>query len=43
MGNFSSNSIKNNFLVKIYWGHLGYFGPDSNFYNYYNPNCELIP
>ena len=23
--------------------HLGHFWSDSNFHNYYNLNCELIP
>ena len=34
---------KNNFLNQTYWIHLGQFGLDSNFHNYYNLNCELIP
>ena len=34
---------KNNFLNQTYWIHLGQFGLDSSFHNYYNLNCELIP
>ena len=34
---------KNYFLDQVLWGHLGHFDPDSNFHNYYNLNCELIP
>ena len=27
----------------VYMGFMGNFGPDPNFYNYYNLNYELIP
>ena len=37
MGNFRLNSIKNNSFNQNLLGHLGHFGPDSNFHNYYNP------
>ena len=37
-----SQTQKNNFLNQTYWIHLGHFGSDSSFHNYYNLNRELI-
>ena len=34
---------KNNFLNQTYWIVLGHSESDSNFHNYYNLNCEIIP
>ena len=42
-GEIRAGLNKNNFLNQTYGIHLGHFESDSNFHNYYNLNCELIP
>ena len=41
--NLEPNSINTISSTKILWGHLAHFEPGSNFHNYYNLNCELVP